>query len=143
MRSRLRLKSSSYVEIEGKTLPLITLDYVDILDGKNEKKVLEFSTDLLKKPVNKNSLFVVLVYGESTQPVSQNRTLVVADLSQKTVEDKGIYLVYKEDKMWIKQAKKEARGMTFVSINEAFSHLVYEEADVRVVAKAVLSFNTF
>lgn len=77
------------------------------------------------------------------QPVIQNRALVVADLSQKTVEDKGIYLVYKEDRMWIKQAKKEARGMTFVSINEAFSHLVYEEIDVRVVAKAVLSFNTF
>ena len=124
-------------------MPLITLDYVDVLDGKNEKKVLEFSTDLLKKPVNKNSLFVVKVDGESMQPVIQNRALVVADLSQKTVEDKGIYLVYKEDKMWIKQAKKEARGMTFVSINEAFSHLVYEETDVRVVAKAVLSFNAF
>ena len=124
-------------------MPLITLDYVDVLDGKNEKKVLEFSTDLLKKPVNKNSLFVVKVDGESMQPVIQDRALVVADLSQKTVEEKGIYLVYKEDKMWIKQAKKEARGMTFVSINEAFSHLVYEEIDVRVVAKAVLSFTTF
>ncbi len=76
------------------------------------------------------------------QPVIQDRALVVADLSQKIVEDKGIYLVYKDDKMWIKQAKQEARGMTFVSINEAFSHLVYEEIDVRVVAKAVLSFNT-
>jgi phage repressor protein C with HTH and peptisase S24 domain len=124
-------------------LPLITLDYVDVLDGKNEKKVLEFSTSLLKKPVNKNSLFVIKVDGESMQPVIQNRTLVVADLSQKIVEDKGIYLVYKEDKMWIKQAKKGARDMTFVSINEAFSHLVYEETDVRVIAKAVLTFNTF
>lgn len=124
-------------------MPLITLDYVDVLDGKNEKKVLEFSTSLLKKPVNKNSLFVIKVDGESMQPVIQNRTLVVADLSQKIVEDKGIYLVYKEDKMWIKQAKKGARDMTFVSINEAFSHLVYEETDVRVIAKAVLTFNTF
>ncbi len=124
-------------------MPLITLDYIDVLGEKNEKKVLEFSTDLLKQSVNKNSLFVIKVDGESMQPVIQNRTLVVADLSQKTVEDKGIYLVYKEDKMWIKQAKKEARGMTFVSINEAFSHLVYEEIDVRVVAKAVLSFNAF
>lgn len=124
-------------------MPLITLDYVDILDGKNEKKVLEFSTSLLKKPVNKNSLFVIKVDGESMQPVIQNRTLVVADLSQTIVEDKGIYLVYKDGKMWIKQAKKEARDMTFVSINEAFSHLVYEGKDVRVIAKAVLSFNTF
>ena len=123
-------------------MPLITLNYVDVLDGKNEKKVLEFSTDLLKKPVNKNSLFVIKVDGKSMQPVIGDRTLVVADLSQKIVEDKGIYLVYKEDKMWIKQAKKEARGMTFVSINEVFSHLVYEEIDVRVVARAILSFNT-
>jgi phage repressor protein C with HTH and peptisase S24 domain len=124
-------------------LSLVILEYVDVLDGKNEKKVLEFSTDLLKEPVNKNSLFVIKVDGESMQPVIKDRTLVVADLSQKAVEDKGIYLVYKEDRMWIKQAKQEARGMTFVSINEAFSHLVYEEIDVRVVAKAVLSFNTF
>jgi len=124
-------------------LSLITLDYVDILDGKNEKKVLEFSTYLLKEPVNKNSLFVIKVDGESMQPVIQNRGLVVADLSQKIVEDKGIYLIYTEDKMWIKQAKKEAGGMTFISINEAFSHLVYEEINVRIVAKAVLSFNTF
>lgn len=124
-------------------MPLIALDYVDVLDGKNEKKVLEFSTDLLKEPVNKDSLFVIKVDGESMQPVIKDRTLVVADLSQKAVEDKSIYLVYKEDKMWIKQAKQEARGMTFVSINEAFSHLVYEETDVRVIAKAVLSFNTF
>lgn len=124
-------------------MPLIALDYVDVLDGKNEKKVLEFSTDLLKEPVNKDSLFVIKVDGESMQPVIKDRTLVVADLSQKAVEDKSIYLVYKEDRMWIKQAKQEARGMTFVSINEAFSHLVYEETDVRVIAKAVLSFNTF
>lgn len=123
-------------------MPLITLDYVYVLDGKNEKKVLEFSTHLLKGPVNKDSLFVITVDGKSMQPVIQDRALVVADLSQKIVEDKGIYLVYKDDKMWIKQAKQEARGMTFVSINEAFSHLVYEEIDVRVVAKAVLSFNT-
>lgn len=124
-------------------MPLIALDYVDVLDGKNEKKVLEFSTYLLKEPVNKDSLFVIKVDGESMQPVIKDRTLVVADLSQKAVEDKSIYLVYKEDRMWIKQAKQEARGMTFVSINEAFSHLVYEETDVRVIAKAVLSFNTF
>mgnify|MGYP007066198450 FL=1 len=40
------------------------------------------------------------------QAVIQNRTLVVVDLSQKIVKDKGIYLVYKEGKMWIKQTKK-------------------------------------
>lgn len=124
-------------------MSLITLNYVDVLGGKNEKKVLTFSEDLLKETVKKESLFVIKVDGESMQPVIQDRSLVVADLSQREIEDKGIYILYYENKMWIKKAKQEVKCMTFVSINEAFSHLVYDEPDVRVVAKAVLSFNTF
>ena len=124
-------------------MSLINLNYVDVLDGKNEKKVLTFPEDLLKETVKKESLFVIKVDGESMQPVIQNRSLVVADLSQRKVEDKGVYLLYYENKMWIKKAKQEVQKMTFVSINESFSHLVYDENDVRVVAKAVLSFNTF
>ena len=124
-------------------MPLISLEYVDTLDADNEKKVIEFSTGLLKEPVNKSSLFVIKVDGDSMQPVIKDRTLVVADLSQRELEDSGIYLVYYDNRMWIKQAKEELSGMTFVSINEAYSHLVYKETEVRVVAKAVLSFNTF
>lgn len=124
-------------------MSLTSLNYVDVLGGKNEKKVLTFSTELLKETVKKESLFVIKVDGESMQPVIQDRSLVVADLSQREVEDKCIYLLYYENKMWIKKAKQEVKSMTFVSINEAFSHLVYDESDVRVVAKAVLSFNTF
>lgn len=124
-------------------MALVSLDYVDVLGGKNEKKVLEFSMDLLPKPVNEGSLFVIKVDGESMQPLIKDRTLVVADLFQKTVSDQGIYLVYKDNKMWIKKAKEESTGMTFVSINKAFSHLVYKEVEVRVVAKVVLSFSTF
>lgn len=123
-------------------MSLITLEYTDILDGKNEKKVLEFSEELLPKSVNKASLFVIKVDGKSMQPVINDRTLVVADLSQKEVQDKGIYLVYKDDRMWIKQAKTKTNEMMFVSINEEYSHLVYKQTDVRVVAKAVLSFHT-
>ncbi len=124
-------------------MPLITLEYVDTLDADNEKKVLNFSTSLLKEPVNKSSLFVIKVDGKSMQPVIKDRTLVVADLSQKGLEDGGIYLVYYDNKMWIKQAKEKPSGMTLVSINEEYSHLVYKAEEVRVVAKAVLSFNTF
>lgn len=124
-------------------MPLITLEYVDTLDTDNEKKVLEFSTSLLNEPVNKSSLFVIKVDGKSMQPVIKDRTLVVADLSQIELENGGIYLVYYDNKMWIKQAKENLSGMTLVSINEAYSHLVYQEEDVRIVAKAVLSFNTF
>ena len=124
-------------------MSLVILEYVDVLGGKNEKKVLEFSMDLLPEPVNKESLFVIKVDGKSMQPVIKDRALVVADLSQRVVEDQGIYLVYQNNSMWIKQAKQENTGMTFVSINKAFSHLVYNEVKVRVVAKVVLSFSTF
>ena len=123
-------------------MSLISIEYTDTLDGENEKKVLEFSQDLLPKGANIASLFVIKVDGESMQPVIKDRTLVVADLSQKEVQDKGIYLVCKDDRMWIKQAKKERDEMTFVSINEAYSHLVYKQTDVRVIAKAVLAFNS-
>ena len=124
-------------------MSLVILEYVDVLGGKNEKKVLKFSMDLLPEPVNKESLFVIKVDGESMQPVIKDRALVVADLSQRVVEAEGIYLVYQNNSMWIKQAKQEDTGMTFISINKAFSHLVYNEVEVRVVAKVVLSFSTF
>jgi len=42
-------------------LSLISLEYTDTLEGNNEKKVLEFSEELLLKPVNKASLFVIRV----------------------------------------------------------------------------------
>jgi len=124
-------------------MPLISLEYVDTLNLNNEKKVLEFSTSLLKEPINKNSLFVIRVDGQSMQPVIMDRTLVVADLSQREIKDGEIYLVYYDNKMWIKKAKKELDGVSFISINEKYAHLVYQETEVRVVAKAVLSFNTF
>lgn len=122
-------------------MPLITLEYVDTLDANNEKKVLEFSTNLLKDPINKGSLFVIKVDGESMQPVINDRTLVVADLSQREVVDASIYLIYYDNKMWIKKAKQELDAMNFVSINKEYSHLVYKQEEVRVVAKAILSFN--
>lgn len=124
-------------------MSLVILEYIDVLGGKNEKKVLTFSMNLLPEPVNKESLFVIKVDGESMQPVIKDRALIVADLSQRVVEDQGIYLVYQDNRMWIKQAKQENSDMTFVSINKAFSHLVYNEVEVRVVAKVVLSFSTF
>ena len=87
--------------------------------------------------------FVIRVDGKSMEPVIMDRTLVVADLLQRELENGAIYLVYYDNKMWIKQAKEKLSGMYFVSINEAYSHLVYKKNEIRVVAKAVLSFNTF
>lgn len=121
-------------------MSIVSLDYIDTLDTKNEKKVLEFSTDLLPTSVNIKSLFVAKVDGQSMEPVIKNRMLVVADLSQNILEDQEIYLVHYNDRMWIKQAKKEALGIKLISINKAFSHLVYREDEVRVIAKVILSF---
>ena len=124
-------------------MSLVRLEYVDVLETKNEKKSLEFSINLLKEPVNTNSLFALRVDGESMQPVIMDRTLLVADLSQKLVEDGKIYLVHYENALWVKQAKEKLGEMSFVSINEEYSHLVYQESEVHVVAKVVLSFHTF
>lgn len=45
--------------------------------------------------------------------------------------------------MWIKHAQQKDSGMVSVSKNEAFSHLVYNETEARIVAKVIFSFNTF
>lgn len=119
----------------------ISLDYTDLLDGQNEKKVLEFSADLLPQDVNRDSLFVIRVDGASMEPKIRDRALVVADLSRRELEDGGVYLVYEGERLWIKQASNDEGCMRFISVNPAFAHLVYTEEQVRVVAKAVLSFN--
>jgi len=123
-------------------MDLITLEYNELQKGELEKKSLQFSKNLLKEPYKLESLFVIKVDGESMQPLINDKALVVADLSQLDIINNDIYLVYKDNMMWIKQAKKQKDSIQFVSINKDFSHLVYKRKDVRVVAKAVLTFTT-
>jgi phage repressor protein C with HTH and peptisase S24 domain len=123
-------------------MPSITLEYHETVQGKIEKNVLEFSQELLTKPYALESLFVIKVEGKSMQPKINDQALVVADVSQKEFEPDGIYLVFYEEKMWIKQAKEEDGKKRFVSINPTFSHLVYDFKEVRVIAKALLTFTT-
>lgn len=118
----------------------IKLEYHQEIDLKIVKKELEFSKDLLKKTYALESLFVIQVDGKSMQPHINDKALVVADLSQKEFENKGIFLVYKDDKMWIKKALIIDEKEFFVSINPDFSHLVYKKEDSRIVAKAILTF---
>ena len=120
----------------------IRLEYHYEEAGKIKRNVLEFSKALLKEPYNEDSLFVIKVEGQSMQPKINDQALVVADVSQKEFVIEGIYLVFYEEKMWIKQAKEEEGKKLFVSINPAFSHLVYDFTDVRIVAKALLTFTT-
>lgn len=118
----------------------IKLAYQDFFD-ENREKTLEFSTDLLEENIKISSLFALKVDGKSMQPVINHKALVVADLSQKSLIDESIYLVYYDNRMWIKQYKSETE--TFVSINKDFSHLVYKKEEVHLVAKVLLTFTTF
>lgn len=121
-------------------MSLISLDFSEIIDGKVENKKVEFSSFLLKKPYKLESLFVSKVDGQSMQPVINNGALVVADLSQNIYENEQIFLVFYENKMWIKKARITEGIEYFISINKEFSHLVYKKDEVRIIAKVLLTF---
>ena len=118
---------------------MIRLEYTDIFDESKIKEVV-FSKHLIKNEVNEKSLFALMVDGKSMQPVINDRAVVVADLSQKKLEDESIYILYHEEKMWIK--KYDDNTKSFVSINPEFSHLVYDYDDVHLVAKVLLTFTS-
>lgn len=117
----------------------ISLNYIDVFDENKEKKI-EFSRCLLDDDISINSLFVLRVDGESMQPLILDKALVIADLSQKSFFEESIYIVSVGGKFWIKKAKIIENKKKFVSINEDFSHLIYEFEEVRVIAKVVLTF---
>lgn len=75
------------------------------------------------------------------QPLIKDRSLVVADLSQKEFEDQAVFLIEKDQNMWIKQASEIEKEEFFVSINPYFSHLVYKKDECRIVAKVLLHFD--
>lgn len=118
----------------------IKLEYHQEIDGKVIKKELEFSKDLIKVPYNQNSLFVSQVDGKSMQPLIKDKALVVADISQKEFEDEAIFLIYKDNRMWIKKASLIDEIEHFVSINPDFFHLVYKREDCRIIAKVLTFF---
>ncbi|QEZ89296.1 hypothetical protein ACBT_1423 [Aliarcobacter cibarius] len=118
----------------------IKLEYHQNINGIIEKKDLEFPKNLLKEPYNLNSLFVSMVDGQSMEPDILHGSLVIADLSQKEFEDESIYLIYKDNNMWIKKSKFIDNNRYFVSINPKYSHLTYKFEDCRVIAKVLLTF---
>ncbi|MGE4444711.1 MAG: helix-turn-helix transcriptional regulator [Candidatus Altimarinota bacterium] len=118
----------------------IKLEYHQEIDNKIVKKELEFEEDLIKVPYSKASLFVSKVKGKSMQPVILDNSLVVADLSQKEFEDEAIFLIHKDENMWIKKARILEEKEFFVSINPDFSHLVYKKEDCRIIAKVLIYF---
>lgn len=119
---------------------IITLEYHQEINGKIIKKELSFSESLLTKNYKLESLFVIQVDGKSMEPRINDKALVVADLSQKEFKNEEIFLVYKDDKMWIKKAKTVDNQDFFISINPNFAHLIYKKEDSRIIAKALLTF---
>ncbi len=83
---------------------------------------------------------MIQVDGKSMETLINDKALVVADLSKKEFENNKIFLVYKDDRMWIKKAKIIDNKEYFVSINPDFAHLVYEKKDTRIIAKTILTF---
>jgi len=118
-------------------LHTINLEYTDVFDDNKVKKLI-FSQHLINKDFNAKSLFALLVDGCSMQPVINHKAVIVSDLSQKELEDESIYLLYYDDKMWVKKYKKE--NDTFISINPDYSHLVYKKDEIYLVAKVLLTF---
>lgn len=121
-------------------MSIISLEYHEIINNKVEKKQIEFSKYLLKEPYKESSLFITKVDGQSMQPVINDKALVVADLSQQEYEDEKIFLVSKDNRMWIKKAKIIDGEKYYVSINKDFSHLVYKYDDARMIARVLLTF---
>lgn len=115
----------------------IDLEYTDIFDDNKVKK-LSFSKHLINKKFKQDSLFALLVDGKSMEPVIKDRTVIVTDLSQKELIPDAIYIIYYEDKMWIK--KCDLTNNTFVSINPNFSHLIYDITQTHIVGRVLLSF---
>lgn len=115
----------------------INLQYTDIFDN-NKIKELIFSKYLIDEKFKKESLFALIVDGKSMEPVIKDKAVIVVDLSQKYLLDNAIYILYYEDKMWVKRYNLEKR--TFVSINPKFSHLVYKEEDIYLVGRVLLTF---
>lgn len=115
----------------------ISLEYVDVFD-ENKTKTLNFSAHLIKQEFNLKSLFANMVDGKSMQPVINHKAVIVADLSQKELINEGIYLVFYENKMWVKRYDEKKK--IFFSINPEFSHLNYEVSSVHVIARVLLTF---
>ncbi|MGM0519351.1 MAG: S24 family peptidase, partial [Campylobacterota bacterium] len=115
------------------TMETIKLEYIDVFDN-NKSKHLEVCSSLIKESYNLNSLFALMVDGESMQPLINHKSVIVADLSNKKLVENGVYIVYYENKMWIKKYKNKK----FISINPNFNHLIYKQEEVHIVAKAVL-----
>jgi len=120
---------------------LLSLEYYN--QSVKKKEVLHFSSSLLKSKPRISSLFALQIEGESMQDLIQDKSLLVASLDIGTLSDGCLYLLDYENKLWVKKAKKINNSFVFISTNEKFSHLLFKEEEIRVVAKVLASFASY
>lgn len=116
----------------------ITLEYTDVFDN-NKIKTISFEESMIKQSFNKESLFASLVDGQSMQPLITHKAIIVTDISKKDLFHEDNYLIYYENRMWIK--KYDDKIKSFVSINPNYKHLVYSLNEVHIVGKVLLYKN--
>lgn len=116
----------------------ISLEYTDVFD-KNKIKNIKFETSKIKEKFNEKSLFATMVDGKSMQPLISHKAVLIVDISNKQLIDDEIYLLYYENKMWVK--KYDSNKKSFISINPSYKHLVYDLNSIHLVGKLLLFFN--
>lgn len=116
----------------------ISLEYTDVFD-ENKIKTVSFEKSSINEEFNTSSLFATMVDGQSMQPLISHKAILIVDISKKDLIDKENYLIYYENKMWIKRYEKKSES--FVSINPKYKHLVYTKNDVHIVGKVILYKN--
>lgn len=119
---------------------MIKLTYRYPKEKEVHTQEVHFSKSLLKAPYSEASLFVISVQGRSMEPHILDGSIVVADLSRTRFEPEAVFLVQHQGQLWIKKARLIEDEAFFVSLNPEFEHLVYALDQVRIVAKALLTF---
>lgn len=110
----------------------IKLEYIDVFD-ENKKKYISFDKSILKNNIKNENLFVTMVAGQSMEPYINHKAILVVNLKDKILEDKKIYVLYYDNKMWVKQYDK--KNEQFISINKKYKHLVYKKDSIHLVGK--------
>lgn len=117
---------------------MITLKYINL---QNQELQLSFSKHLLCKNTNEKSLFVMEIQGSSMEPLVLNKSLVILDLSKKELILDSLFLIALNNEVYIKKYIIKNKKEMFVSINESYKDMFFMKKDIRVIAKAVLTFS--
>lgn len=118
----------------------IKLSYYDF--EKSKKEEIIFSSFLIKEEFDESSLYVIKIKGESMQNLIMNDSLIVASLNIGEIKNNSIYIIEHDKQIWIKKAKITNNENKFISINPKYLHLEYKFEDVRIIAKALLTFTS-